>query len=91
MKNEIISEIQAKQKQFISHTTIINVPNGIRIVTELVRDENRCKVPEQESKTSQTDDDGWTSKFIEVALPKSEILKKFQDDLLSEAKVDKSV
>ena len=85
-KNNSTSEFSNNNKLYKSHTKILNIPNGVRIITEILRTENNDKTHADEGsdgdenyKECQTNDN-WIEQYIETELtPSSEILKKFSE------------
>ena len=81
-KNNSTSEFSNNNRLYKSHTKILNIPNGVRIITEILRTENNDN-PHEDSddnyKECQTNDN-WIEQYIETELtPNSEILKKFSE------------
>lgn len=68
-----------QQKYYQSHTKIITVPNGVRIITEILRDENNERESDEGHRQCQTQtEDAWINKRIEIDLEdNSEILQTF--------------
>ncbi|CAO1440772.1 unnamed protein product [Diamesa serratosioi] len=86
-KNYSNSEFQNNKKLYKSQTKILNIPNGVRIITEILRTENNSKTNQADEggngdeniKECQTNDN-WIEQYIETELtPSSEILKKFSE------------
>ncbi|CAO1440254.1 unnamed protein product [Diamesa tonsa] len=81
-KNNSTSEFSNNNRLYKSHTKILNIPNGVRIITEILRTENNDTPHEdgdENYKECQTNDN-WIEQYIETELtPSSEILKKFSE------------
>ena len=89
-KNNTTTEFYNNKKLYKSHTKILNIPNGVRIITEILRTENNTKQnkddvddegvnSDENFKECQTNDN-WIEQYIETELtPNSEILKKFSE------------
>lgn len=61
------------QKTYRSHTKIQNIPNGFRIVTEILKEDNEGAETEESAVNRQTQtSDDWLNKKIEVSIQESE-------------------
>lgn len=81
-KNNSTSEFSNNNKLYKSHTKILNIPNGVRIITEILRTENNNEEGgdgDENYKECQTNAN-WIEQYIETELTSSsEILKKFSE------------
>lgn len=60
----------AQQKLYRSHTRIVSIPNGVKIVTEILKEDNDTSTDSDESSSNpnQVNDDEWMNKQIEVSV-----------------------
>ena len=77
LQDEISDAIQ--QKQYRSHTRIISIPNGVKIITEILKDDNETTDGDEFSLSRKKESEKWINKEIEISVDEVEEDESWKD------------
>lgn len=68
-----------QQKLYRSHTRIVSIPNGVKIITEILKDDNESTDGDETSLIRKKESEKWINKEIEVSVDEVEDDESWKD------------